>query len=169
MIPPRNFPESTLELVEMDGKTVVQHHAKLQATAKNRLRIQNMRNDLLMADPKLNLQIIENGCLSWDCDPAVLTLNREPRSKMNLDPETTENTQLTTKLSSDENGNLILDFPDELLQAVNWKEGDTLGIELFAGGIIFRKIGWFLPGGSHFVGVRTVSETTNWPRDRNQP
>jgi hypothetical protein len=26
-----------------------------------------------------------------------------------------------------------------------------------------------LPGGSHFVGVRTVSETTNWPRDRNQP
>jgi hypothetical protein len=71
MIPPRNFPESTLELVEMDGKTVVQHHAKLQATSKNRLRIQNMRNDLLMADPKLNLQIIENGCLPWDCDLAV--------------------------------------------------------------------------------------------------
>jgi hypothetical protein len=67
---------------------------------------------------------------------------------MNLNPETTENTQtlsnntqLTTKLSSDENGNLIIDFPDELLQAVNWKEGDILGIELFAGRIIFRRVG----------------------------
>lgn len=64
MIPPRNFPESFLELVEMDGKTVIQHHAKLQATSRNRLRIQNMRNDLLMVNPKLNLQIVENGCLS---------------------------------------------------------------------------------------------------------
>jgi hypothetical protein len=76
-----------------------------------------------------------------EIDLVILTLNSKPLSKMNLEPETTENTQLTTKLSSDENGNLILDFPDELLQAVNWKEGDTLGIELFAGRIIFRKIG----------------------------
>lgn len=70
-----------------------------------------------------------------------MTPNSKADSQMNLDPETTENTQLTTKLSSDENGNLILDFPDELLQAVNWKEGDVLGIELFAGRIIFRKVG----------------------------
>ena len=70
-----------------------------------------------------------------------MTPNSKADSKMNLDPETTENTQLTTKLSSDENGNLILDFPDELLQAVNWKEGDVLGIELFAGRVIFRKVG----------------------------
>ena len=48
----------------MDGKTVIQHHAKLQATSRNRLLIQNMRNDLLMANPKLNLQIVENGCSS---------------------------------------------------------------------------------------------------------
>ena len=70
-----------------------------------------------------------------------MTPNSKADSKMNLDPETTENTQLTTKLSSDENGNLILDFPDELLQAVNWKEGDVLGIEIFAGRVIFRKVG----------------------------
>ena len=70
-----------------------------------------------------------------------MTPNSKADSKMNLNPETTENPQLTTKLSSDENGNLILDFPDELLQAVNWKEGDVLGIELFAGRIIFRKVG----------------------------
>jgi hypothetical protein len=50
------------------------------------------------------------------------------------------NVNLTTKLSSDENGDLILEFPDELLQAVDWSEGDVLGIEVFAGRIIFRKL-----------------------------
>ena len=50
------------------------------------------------------------------------------------------NVNLTTKLSSDENGDLILEFPDELLQVVDWSEGDVLGIEVFAGRIIFRKL-----------------------------
>ncbi len=50
------------------------------------------------------------------------------------------NVNLTTKLSSDENGDLILEFPDELLQAVDWSEGDVLGIEVFAGRMIFRKL-----------------------------
>ena len=50
------------------------------------------------------------------------------------------NVNLTTKLSYDENGDLILEFPDELLQAVDWSEGDVLGIEVFAGRIIFRKL-----------------------------
>jgi hypothetical protein len=50
------------------------------------------------------------------------------------------NVNLTTKLSSDENGDLILEFPDELLQSVDWSEGDVLGIEVFAGRIIFRKL-----------------------------
>ena len=60
------------------------------------------------------------------------------------------NVNLTTKLSSDENGDLILEFPDELLQAVAWSEGDVLGIEVFAGRIIFRKL-----------------EGADRPRDRN--
>ena len=50
------------------------------------------------------------------------------------------NDNLTTKLSSDDNGDLVLDFPEEILQAVGWSDGDTLGIEVFAGRIIFRKI-----------------------------
>lgn len=47
---------------------------------------------------------------------------------------------LQTTLSTDENGDLVLDFPDELLQTVGWGEGDTLGIESFAGRIILRKL-----------------------------
>lgn len=47
---------------------------------------------------------------------------------------------LKTQLHSDENGNLTLEFPDELLQAIGWGDGDILGIETFAGRIIFRKI-----------------------------
>lgn len=48
---------------------------------------------------------------------------------------------LTTQLTTDENGNLVLDFPDEILHALNWTEGDLLGIEIFAGRVIFRKVG----------------------------
>ena len=60
MIPPRNFPESHISLVELREKQVIKTHAKLPSTTRNRYRLQNMRNDLLMVDPKLDLQILEN-------------------------------------------------------------------------------------------------------------
>lgn len=47
---------------------------------------------------------------------------------------------ITTTLESDGEGNLVFDFPDELLEAVSWGEGDTLSIEAFAGRIILRKL-----------------------------
>jgi hypothetical protein len=61
MLPPRNFPEGFIELVEMDGKEITERHAKLPTNTRNRMKIQNMRNDLLMVNPRLNLQILENG------------------------------------------------------------------------------------------------------------
>ncbi len=55
-------------------------------------------------------------------------------------PDSDSNIQIITQLTEDENGNLALEFPDEIIQAVDWNEGDTLGIEVFAGRIIFRKL-----------------------------
>lgn len=60
MIPPRNFPQGVLKLIEFNGNTPVKTLVELPSSAKNRLRIQQMRNDFLMANPKLNLQIREN-------------------------------------------------------------------------------------------------------------
>jgi len=60
MNPPRNFPHGTLKLVEMNDKEIVKTHAELTSSTKNRSRIQNMRNDLLMINPTLDLQIREN-------------------------------------------------------------------------------------------------------------
>ena len=55
-------------------------------------------------------------------------------------PNSESNNHIITQLTEDENGNLALDFPDEIIQALDWNEGDTLGIEVFAGRIIFRKL-----------------------------
>lgn len=63
MIPPRNFPEGNLKLVEMDGRTQVKVHAEFPSTSRYREKIQNMRNDLLMINPKLDLRIIENNAI----------------------------------------------------------------------------------------------------------
>jgi len=60
MIPPRNFPPGVLKLVEMNGKSILKVHAELSSSNSNRQRIQNMRNDMLMIHPNLNLQIQEN-------------------------------------------------------------------------------------------------------------
>lgn len=60
MIPPRSFPRGTLTLAEMDGKTILTVHAKLSNSTQDKIRIQTMRNDLLMINPKLNLHILEN-------------------------------------------------------------------------------------------------------------
>ena len=60
MIPPRNFPPGLLQLVELNGKEIVKVHVEFPSTSRYREKIQNMRNDLLMMNPKLDLQIREN-------------------------------------------------------------------------------------------------------------
>jgi len=42
--------------------------------------------------------------------------------------------------SEDENGNIILDFPDELLETVGWKEGDVLEIVPMSNSIRITRI-----------------------------
>lgn len=63
MQPPRNFPVGNLKLVEMDGSKVVKTHIELPINNGNRIRIQNMRLDMLMVNPKLNLLVVENSSL----------------------------------------------------------------------------------------------------------
>lgn len=60
MIPPRNFPKGVLKLEEIENNQVVLVHAEMSNTVNNRDRIQRMRNDLLMVNPKLDLRIKEN-------------------------------------------------------------------------------------------------------------
>jgi hypothetical protein len=60
MISPRNFPPGVLKLVEIEDNQVVKTHAEWPSTSRYRSKLQNMRNDLLMINPKLDLQIIEN-------------------------------------------------------------------------------------------------------------
>lgn len=45
-----------------------------------------------------------------------------------------------TTLQTDENGDSILDFPDNLLEAMGWAEGDILDIQSFAGRIVISKV-----------------------------
>ena len=59
MIPPRMFPPGVLQLFEvLDGeKTLIQ---ELPTSSKNRDRINQMRNDMLMVNPTRNLVVSEN-------------------------------------------------------------------------------------------------------------
>jgi antitoxin component of MazEF toxin-antitoxin module len=45
----------------------------------------------------------------------------------------------TSTCSEDEDGSIILDIPEELLDAMGWKEGTELTVEAFAGAIILRE------------------------------
>ena len=51
-------------------------------------------------------------------------------------------TRWTTTLidAGDGSGDAILQFPDEIIEALGWKEGDELSIEWEDGEIILRKI-----------------------------
>jgi hypothetical protein len=59
-----------------------------------------------------------------------------------LEPEAPleQGVKIVTTLQTDEDENLILDFPSELLDVLGWKEGDSLSIEAFAGRIFLRKL-----------------------------
>lgn len=51
-----------------------------------------------------------------------------------------ENSGFITTLSTDDDDNLTLEFPDNLLETMGWREGDTLDIQAFAGRIILSKV-----------------------------
>jgi len=46
----------------------------------------------------------------------------------------------TIKLEEDEEGNLVLPFAEELLEALGWKEGDELEIYTVHRQLVFRKV-----------------------------
>jgi hypothetical protein len=50
-------------------------------------------------------------------------------------------TSFTTVCNEDEDGNLLFEFPDELLDLVGWTEGDTLEISAIGDGIRMRRVG----------------------------
>ena len=64
MNPPRSFPEGILQLyrVEDDKKYLIQ---ELRTSSKNRERIQQMRNDMLLLDSTLKLEISENNSVKF--------------------------------------------------------------------------------------------------------
>ena len=45
-----------------------------------------------------------------------------------------------TECSEDEDGNLILNFPDELLEAMGWREGTVLDINAIGNRIILQEV-----------------------------
>ena len=62
MIPPRFVPPGVLQLYEVvgDDKILIQ---ELPTSSRNRERINQMRNDMLMVDPTKNLQLSENNAI----------------------------------------------------------------------------------------------------------
>jgi bifunctional DNA-binding transcriptional regulator/antitoxin component of YhaV-PrlF toxin-antitoxin module len=50
------------------------------------------------------------------------------------------NPNFITQCEEDEDGNLILNFPDELLEAMGWGEGTCLDIDVVGNGIVLREV-----------------------------
>lgn len=52
----------------------------------------------------------------------------------------TNSPSFITECSEDEEGNLILNFPDELLDAMGWKEGTVLDIDVVGDRLVLREV-----------------------------
>lgn len=52
----------------------------------------------------------------------------------------TESPKFITTCEEDEDGNLILPFPEELLEALGWTEGTTLDFDLIGDRLIIRSV-----------------------------
>ena len=52
----------------------------------------------------------------------------------------TEPTPFITTCSEDEDGNVVLDIPEELLETLGWGEGTLLDISTLANSIVLRKV-----------------------------
>ena len=70
MIPPRFVPEGILQLIEIDGDEKILLH-ELPMSSKNRDRINQMRTDMLMINPKRNLAVGENNSIKITKDDRV--------------------------------------------------------------------------------------------------
>lgn len=45
-----------------------------------------------------------------------------------------------TTCEEDEDGNLVLPFPEELLEALGWSEGTTLDFDISFGKLVVREV-----------------------------
>lgn len=70
MIPPRFVPEGVLQLIEIDGDEKTLLH-ELPMSSRNRDRINQMRTDMLMINPKRNLAVGENNSIRYTKDDRV--------------------------------------------------------------------------------------------------
>ena len=70
VIPPRFVPEGILQLVEIQGDEKILLH-QLPMSSKNRDRINQMRTDMLMINPKRNLAVGENNSIKITKDDRV--------------------------------------------------------------------------------------------------
>ena len=52
----------------------------------------------------------------------------------------TESPSYITSCTEDDEGNVILDIPEELLEALGWSEGTVLDISALPGRIVLRKV-----------------------------
>jgi hypothetical protein len=52
----------------------------------------------------------------------------------------TQTPSFITTCSEDEEGNVILDIPEELLETLGWGEGTLLDISTLANSIVLRKV-----------------------------
>jgi hypothetical protein len=52
----------------------------------------------------------------------------------------TDSPKFITTCEEDEDGNLILNFPDELLDAMGWGEGTTLDIDVIGDRLVLREV-----------------------------
>jgi bifunctional DNA-binding transcriptional regulator/antitoxin component of YhaV-PrlF toxin-antitoxin module len=52
----------------------------------------------------------------------------------------TQTPSFVTTCTEDDEGNVILDFPEELLETMGWGEGTVLDISALPGRIVLRKV-----------------------------
>ena len=52
----------------------------------------------------------------------------------------TDSPKFITQCEEDEDGNLILAFPDDLLEAMGWGEGTEIDIEVLPNTIVLREV-----------------------------
>ena len=51
-----------------------------------------------------------------------------------------QNPKFITRCEEDEDGNLALPFPEELLEALGWSEGTTLDLDIVGDRLIIREV-----------------------------
>ena len=52
----------------------------------------------------------------------------------------TDSPKFITHCEEDEDGNLILNFPEELLDAMGWRDGTTLDIDVVGDRLVLREV-----------------------------